>query len=357
MKKSILFTVLAIFAGMSVSWSQSLPGSPPRGVDCEDGPGNPIAGKSYNYQASATPSGGDYLFWATKDPDFISTAAGVTTTNINTMLLSPTTTPPGTDLLETSANYANPDPQDYVSITWSDAILNGTDPATSPTFVATYYEAPTTGCADNFRVWSIDPIVAFTVDIKNIEDLTGNILAYDAAEDQCIDNVRGATYVGTAMQYNFGWDTMYYEVVAANFTNSWTPTFTITGLHTVQTAVVTWTYDNPTLWGPATVWNDATETVYTTETNTDQGVSIYVRMIITNNNYEGNNDRNITLAVDGQNSVGDWDIVNNTPTDPGPLCDPATVADQYDIAMQTQKARPTLTPVDPPAFVGGNEQN
>jgi hypothetical protein len=151
---------------------------------------------------------------------------------------------------------------------------------------------------------------------------------------------------------------LYFEVIAANFTNSWTPTFTLTGLHGVQTSVIEWTYEPPTTpWSPATVWNPAATVVTTNETNTSMGVSIYARVTITNHNYEGILDRPVTLAVDGVNSVGQWDIENNNLTNPGPLCLAGALNDQLDVAAQTLKLRPTVTPVTPTPFVPGDNQN
>jgi hypothetical protein len=261
--------------------------------------------------------------------------------------------------LATSANYATANPQDNVTITWSDAVLAGTT-AAAPTFVAAHYAALPTNCSDNFKAWSITPIKAFTVDVLNIENATSAPLAYDAEDDQCNDIVRGAVYnAGTSsMEYDYGTQVLYYEVVAANFTNEYDLTLTMTGLHAVQTPVIEYTYDPPA-WTPATVWTDITSdnTIETTETNTNTGVSVYVRVTITNDNYEGVADRPVTLTVDAVNSVGEWDIENNTTSNPGPLCNPGTLNDGMDIAVQVLKARPTLTPVVPTPFVPGNEQN
>lgn len=348
MKKQILFLVSFVLIAFS-SFGQALPGSAPRGTTCVDGPLNPIAGKSYDYTALGTPTGGNFQFWATKQTNFITTAAGVTTNNSAGRLTTPT------DLLATSINYGIPDPAATVSITWSDAVLSTTDPITSPTFVAVQYTAPAAGCADNFRVWSIDPIKAFTVDIRNIEDATTAILGYDALESQCVDVVRGANYVGGTVQYDFGTEIMYFEVIAANFTNSWTPTFNISGLGTGQTAVIEWTVTPPPF--AAAVWNPAATTVTTTQPNTNLGISIYVRVTITNTTYEAIAATPITLAVDGVNSVGEWDIENNTTTNPGPLCNPGTLNDQQDIAVQTLNPRPELTPVNPTPFVPTNVTN
>jgi hypothetical protein len=130
-------------------------------------------------------------------------------------------------------------------------------------------------------------------------------------------------------------------------------------LDIVESADITWTYTAPTPlvgWGGGTVWN-TNGNVTTAMTNTSAGVSIYVRVIVTHNNYEGLADRLITLAVDGQNSVPRWDIVNNTPLDPGPLCTQILVADQADLALQTIKKRPTLTDLTPNPFIPGNQKN
>lgn len=358
MKKHISIAMI-ILLSVSVVVRGQVPGSAPRPVNCTDSPETPIAGKLYTYEVSADPAGGSFLFWATKNTNFISTDEdGITTNNLDTKLNSPTTAPNGSDLLATSANYAVSNNATSVSITWSDAVLNGTT-ATSPTFVAAHYTALNDNCADNFKAWQINPIYAFTVDIRNMHNESFTPLTYDEPTDQCLDLVRGASFNGTSMEYDYGTQYLYFEVVAANFTDSWTPSFALTGLHAAQTSTIQWTAQNPVTdpWTAATVWNPASTTVVTTETNTNNGISIYVRVTIQNNNYEGTDNRIITLAVDGQNSVGDWDIVNNSTTDPGPLCAPATNADQNDIAQQTLKLRPTETPDSPAAFLTGNNQN
>lgn len=362
MKKQILFLtffVLASFAGVTDVMGQAVTGSAPRGIDCVDGPLNPIAGKEYTYQAGSNQTG-DYTFWATKDWNFIATdGSGVTTTNMaTTKLLSSTTTPTGTDLLTTSANYATAAAADNVQITWSDAILAGTTTA-APTFVAVNQEGT---CTNNFKAWAIVPIKAFTVDIRNIENEAGTPLGYDAAEDQCFDEVRGATYNAGTIEYNFGTQVLYFEVIAANFTSSWVPTFNIAGLGTNQTALLEWAYESAftTIIASSAITNGTpvtTAAATTSQTTTTGGVSIYVRVTITNNTYEGINATPITLSVDGVNSVGDWDIENNTLTDAGPLCNAGTLNDGMDAATQTLNPRPTVTPVAPTPFVTGDNNN
>ena len=376
MKKQFLilvFLVVAVFASVTMSYGQNaVVGTAPRGISCVDDAMHPLAGKQYTYQATSNQTG-NYTFWATKNVNLITTSGSgasiVSTTNMATTQLTVATGA----LLTAGANYAKSDPADNVAITWSDATLHGTTPST-PTLVAVNQQGT---CTNNIKFWQIEPIVAFTVDITNINHATKNPLAYEAAESQCFDQVRGATFVpGTTyadgrIQYDYGIDSLYWEVVAANFSVSYTPTFQISGLGNGQTATIQWdvvkTFASPTTAvaiANGTAVTSATP-VTTNVTNTSAGVSIYVRVIVKNNTYEGINATPITLAVDGQNSVGDWDILNNTVAAPTPLtCTLTTGADQADAATQTLNPRPTVTTttvgVNPPytnpgPFIIGNE--
>jgi hypothetical protein len=355
MKKQILFvTLLALFAG-TLAYGQAINGSAPRGILCVDNPLNPIAGKEYTYQAASNQTG-NYTFWATRDVNFISTAAGVTTTNMATTKL---TTASG-DLLTASANYAASNAADNVKITWSDAVLSTTT-AAAPTFVAVNQEGT---CTNNFKVWAITPVKAFTVDILNMENSAVAPLAYGANEDQCFDQVRGATYntAASQMEYNYGTQVLYFEVIAANFTASWTPTFTLAGLGSGQTAVIEWAYDaaftNPASPVVVTSGVASATPVTTLASSTTNGVSIYVRVTISNNTFQGITAVPITMTVDGVNSVGDWDIENNTLVSAGPLCNPTSGADNMDVATQTINPRPAITSPDPlTPLAPGNETN
>lgn len=362
MKKQILILVLAFFAiGISTVYGQNTSakaGSAPNTLTgCADDALHPIAGKPYTYKLTATPGGGNYTWWATTDPNFITTTGTTTTTNLSTHLKSPTTTPTGTVLSATSANYATSGTSDEVTITWSSSILGTTVFNTAPTFVVGYYEATGTNCADNLKVYQLDPKNGFVVDIKNIDGTS--ILAYGATDSQCLDDVRGAKFNGTAMEYDYGTNYLYYEVVAANFSEEWTPAFTLTGNHTAQTPTIEWSYDGPTAWSATTVWNPASTKVVTTETNTSGGVSIYVRVTMKNNNYEGIADRPITLAVSGTNKEGLLDVMNADCSTPAT----AALAAADDTAVQTLTARPAIAPATSSpttpniSIIGGNNQN
>jgi len=348
MKKQILilaFVVMAIFASVNNSFGQTpgnaVLGSAPRGTSCVDDALHPLAGKEYTYSAASNEAG-NFTFWATKDANFISSTGTFPTQVTTTNMAGRLTTPAG---LLTATNYATASATDNVQITWSDATLAGTT-ALAPTFVVATKDGV---CTNNIKVWPISPIVAFTVDIRNIENSAVTSLAYDAAETQCLDQVRTATYNAPNIEYNFGTQYLYWEVVAANFTNSWTPTFQISGLGNGQTATIEWdvlkTFAAATTTTPVAIANGtpvvSATAVTTAATNTSTGVSIYVRVTIQNNTYEGTlvGGTPITLAVDGQNSVSTWDIVNGT----GATCTAAAAADQADTALQTLLARPTTT--------------
>jgi len=361
MKKQILFLVMALFS-TTFAFGQvnttAKPGSAPNTLTgCADDALHPIAGKPYTYKLTGTPVGGTYTWWATTDPNFISTTGTTTTNNLSTKLGSPTTTPVGTALTATSANYGTTGATDEVSITWGSTILSTTTYNTAPTFVVGYYEALTPNCADNLKVYQLDPKNGFIVDIRNIDGTT--IKGYSEAIAQCIDDVRSAKFVTNQVEYNFGTNIMAYEVVAANFSEEWTPAFTLTGLNAAQSSLIQWTYDAPATWSATTVWNAATDKVVTTETNTSTGVSIYVRVTISNNTYEGIADTPVTLAVAGTNKDSEIDVNNADCTEPATL----VLAAADDTAVQTLTQRPTITPgtVGAPApnttIVTGNNVN
>lgn len=351
MKKQILFLaflLLAGFANVNSSYGQAaVAGSIPRALSCTNDALHPLAGKEYTYSVVTTPSGGQYTWWATTDANFISTALGVTTTNLSTLLKSPSTTTPGTDLVTTSASYGVTSATDNVKITWSTAILAGTSyqgaaSPKKPTFVAVLYTPPTgSGCANNLKVYELDPKNGFTVDILNLDATKKPIgigaAVYDQAVSQCFADVTSAKYNAGKMDYLYGTNTLYYEVVAANFTGSWTPTFKLTGLDTKQTAVIEWDYTTAFTSPKAVTSGTASATaVSTTETNTYAGISIYVRVTISNNSFEGLSDITARLAVDGTNAAGEFDVVNST-------CVAPTAADFADYADQVLKKRPTIT--------------
>jgi hypothetical protein len=329
MKKQILprcLLLLAVFAGMNDLYGQAVHHSAPEApVSCTNDPLHPMAGVPYTYSVTTSPSGGDYIWWATTDPNFIT--SGGLQNNSAGLLTSP-------DVISTvTADYNTSTTASSIELTWGTDVLAAA--TSTPTFVAVHYDNSTSGCSDNLKVYKIDPINAFTVDILNLDPTTiaPGASGYSYAASQCYDEVQGAKWTSGGMVYDYGTNILYFEVVAANFTEEWTPTFTLSGLNTGQTAKIEWAYD--TTFGTATTVTSGTAssvTAKTNETNTSKGVSIFVKVTVTNGTYEGVSDDSVTLAVNGTNTANQSDVKASDCS--GPDTNEAT---------QTLTARPAVT--------------
>lgn len=338
MKKQFLLLIVVFMASISVVLAQqATPYSAPQPVSCETDALHPTAGVPYTYSLTTSASAGTWNWFATKNTAFIT--AGVLSTD---SLLTTSG-----QLLNASANYGKEGSANSVSITWSDAILAGTsfqgDPAPgTPTFVVGYFaSADATLCADNIKIYEINPVTAFVVDIYNLNP--ANLAATPAATvfEQCVDDVQGATYASGTITYNYGVNRLYYEFVAANFTGHWVPTFALTGFDATQTVTYDFTYSHPDTWGatPPT-WSPLTSAstqiqVDPSVPSTAAGVSVFVRVTINNNSFETLAAQTLTMTLDGQNSLGQWDVINSTCVDPA-------AADQNDTAQQIITPRPTI---------------
>jgi len=298
-----------------------------------------------------------YTWWATKDPAFISLDVdGNPITNISTMLDS--TAAGNHMLLDYSSNYgqtvADTDApsMDSVMITWSPEILSltkyqGTSEDPSPTFVVALVQGE---CSNNIEVYEINPTASFTLDIANVDPDSKNVLPYDSIPSQCVDVVRGAyyDYADNELKMDYGTDTLYFEVIAANFVTSWVPTFEIMeGLSGSQTATIEWSssltnFDANSIEGPTGIEVNTPITgdndILSAVENTANGVALYVRVVISNNTYESIADQDFVLAVDGQDSTGQWDI-DQADED----CTLAVGPDRTDQATHTITARPDIS--------------
>lgn len=339
MKKQIFILILAVFASVTVALGQAQHLSNPNTTSCSTDALHPAPGVPYGYKITATPSGGQYTWWATKDLNFISSTTSPTANNSSTKL-----TVASGDLIATSGNYGTPNSAagaDIVTITWSSAILANTKIDTNPTFVVGYYEANGAAglCADNIKVYQLDPKNSFIVDIKSMDEVTKTPNGYGVnTETQCVDNVRTAKWVTNQVEYNYGVNYLYYEVVAANFSQEWKPQFLLTGQDATQSVTIEYTTDLPSTWSGSTAWVAGTTTVTTNATDTSNGVSIFVRVTVQNNNYQTLSDQQFTLAVAGTNMSGQWDVDNTTCTTPTDF----TTASADDQVISTILKRPTL---------------
>jgi hypothetical protein len=341
MKQLILSMLVTGMVATSAIAQNAVTGSAPQPITCTDDPLHPIAGKPYDYSAILNPGGGTTYWYATKSTTFV-TAGARTATEIltsNTTILGT-----ATNYRTTATSAASPT---KTNVTWASEVLKGVD-ATKPLFMVLEYKGPT--CANNMKVYQILPKNAFTVDILNIKNNGLTPLAYGATDTQCFADIVSANYdaATSKMIFDYGVNKLYFEVVAANFTGSFTPSFKLTGLKTGQTALVEWTTDKTFASGltalgaaaPATTGtplNFAGTAVNASPTVTDmtKGVSIYVKVTVTNGLYEGLTDDPITMAVEAVNTNNEPDIDNATCAAPG--------TPYEDSATQTLNMRPTLT--------------
>ena len=338
MKNRISLLVIALFAA-TTTFGQMLPGSAPLPlVGCTTDATHPLAGVPYSYKVLVNPTAGEFQWWATTDVDFIKTVAGVPVNNSSTKLAVGAASP----LLATSANYGvAASLLDTVGITWSSAAL--VTAVTTPTFVVVQNDATGTNCANNLKVYKIDPVNGFTVDIKNMDQSKVPVALYTDPIAVCIADVASAKYVSGAIVTDYGTNILYFEVVAANFTDGYTPSFQVTGLAAGQTVTslelaVATTFASPiaTTLAAGAYSPAAPITIDPSVTNTIAGVSLYVRLTIANGTDEHLVDSTISLAVNGTNAAGQNDVVNTA-------CNTMTAFE--DIATQTLTKRPTVTSV------------
>jgi hypothetical protein len=334
MKKQLII-LSSLLALNSAVFSQALPGTKAVPLTCDlSNPLQPVAGRPYNYSAVINPTGGTAYWYATKSTSFM-TGGTRSATEIPA---------DGTSILSGATNYmtsaTSSSSPTSTTVTWTSAGLDGVDASAKPLFMVVEYAGPT--CANNVKVMQIIPKIAFTVDITNMKNgATPTPLAYGEAESQCYANVASATFNAGKVDIDYGVNVLYFEVIAANFTNSYKPTLKLTGLQGTQTATIDWGYTAGTY--SSNLITDQTGasittpefTVNTNSPKTDEGVSIYVRVTIKNHGWEGTGDDNISLAVEAV----DGTATANKDVDP----DCTTYSPFGDIAMQTLKARPAVT--------------
>jgi hypothetical protein len=348
MKQLMLLVLLTgMVATSAFAANDALPGTIARPITCTDDPLHPIAGKPYDYSSILNPAGGSTYWYATKSTDFI--VAGVRKAGIEIPA-------DGTTILSGASNYVtnvtSATSPTKTSVTWTTAGLKGVNATTSPLFMVLQYTGPgTPTCSNNMKVYQIVPTNAFTVDILNLKNTDKSpLLPYGTPDNQCYADIASAKFVAPNMVYDFGINTLYFEVVAANFTGSFTPSFKLSGLKTGQKVTVEWTTDKTLASGltalgialtPATTGTvlDFAGTAVAADPavlDMSKGVSIYIKVTVTNGLYEGLSDDAVTMAVEAVNSTGDADIDNLT------CAAPASTFE--DTATQTLNRRPAVTP-------------
>ena len=327
MKKHFLFsTMFALTAALSYGQTVATTGSTPTPVTCTDDALHPIIGKEYTYKGTGTPTGGTYHIFATNSTNFIQNGA------LNTTGAYTTTN----GLLKAGTGYnVNTNSTGETKLSWSGAAAN-------PSFVVVQYKQNGTCTTDNLKVYKIEPKNAFIIEIRNMKKGTGNNFTTEALNtniDVCSANIKSATYNGTKMVYNYGSQSFYYELIAANYDKDFTPKVKIDGLQTGQTAKLKWGYSKTTMNTEiASVTNNTEVTlpkiIADAAIEPSKGVSIYLELVVENGSYEGTTDKNITLSVDATSGTKNFKNVKRA--------DCSDEADFADKAIQVLKARPAI---------------
>ena len=330
MKKHFLFsTMFALTAALSYGQTAKT-GSAPTPVTCPDNdPLNPIIGKEYTYKGTGDPTGGTYHIFATDDKNFI------TNGNLNTAGAYTT----GNQITTTDANYnVGTNTNGEAKLSWSSA-------ATKPSFVVVQYKQNGTCTTDNLKVYKIVPKNAFTIELHNMEKDAGNNLTtkVNTNVDVCSGAVKEATYDtgNDKMKYNYGSQSFFYELVAANYDNkTFEAKFKLSGLDTNQSAKLKWGVDKAAINNDlGNIISGGAEVSVTVtadaSVNPSAGVSIYLELVVENGSYEGTSDKNITLSADATTGTG-----ANKLKDVKANCDEE--ADFADTATQTLIKRPTI---------------
>jgi hypothetical protein len=362
MKKQLLTLIVAIFAITFTTAYGQVTCPVPRPVDVTCLPNDalhPMAGTPYTYTVDVpTPPGTKaYTWFVTQDVNFIT--AGVLTANRETN--------PGLHIAAAGVGYNNPPASNTLSITWKSFVYD----AANPVFVVIEVK-PTTGCtaSNNLKVYKIMPINAFTLDIANIGADKHTVSPYETNIDRCLSKVVGSMYdpADDKVKMDFGADTLYYVVTAANFSTSWKPSLKVNAIDPLETITsVEWfrptdvTFGTPEAMPLAAGIYTATNPVLVLDpsgTVGSAGECIVIRAIVDHTNganmYEGLADETVTIAVDGKTQLALatplGDIHFSSTIGIGSECGQVDGFDN-DIATQILKARPAINAVTPTPFL------
>lgn len=362
MKKHIIILAMMLFAfGISESMAQDpiLTPTPLGGcIDLND-PLRPVPGNPYNYEVNVpTPPGTKSFRWyVTQDPTFATagTYNWATATNIG-----------GPILAAGSAHYnALTQDANTISLTWQSFVLDPTDYV----FVVIYVENVSAECTtNNIKVYRIIPQHAFTLDIANINPGAPPTIG-SPNFPVCVDDVQSAVFDPTfgtdgGVVYDFGQNTFYYAVAAANFSNAYQLRGLFTGLQPAtptgslgQVATLYWDYTfaglatNP---NPVAITEGADFTIGIVEAPGNgavgaAGQTIYLKVVVEHRHFEATIEQNYNLAVDGV-LAGVGPAFNPLPYPQyADIHHDSCLADAFanDIATQVLRPRPAVNAVAP----------
>lgn len=354
MKKQILFLaflLVAVFSGMKNTYAQTytnyLTAANAAAIQCAAvtplpciavaDPLHPIPGQSYTYTVNVAPApAGTTIHWfVTDNPNVIAAAALTTDIDVED----------GDYVLAAGAEYNVPaNGTNTIQISWKS--FN----ATTHEVLLVTFVTDAAGCTNNIEVYRIEPTFSFTLDIAALAD-NG---AFGASE--CVSPVESATYTGgTDLTMNYGENWIFFSVNAANFVDSWLPSFqtNYTGAGTVGT--VEWAYPADALAN--TAWHAATVPVAARDASGAVGAAgecIVLRVQIDHADDEIIAATVLTMGVNGtmfdpaaatgaEYANAAFDDLGPDGTDGDNLCDQVDFDDEIDYTITPRPAVTTAT--------------
>ncbi|MDO4782869.1 MAG: hypothetical protein Q4A09_06600 [Capnocytophaga felis] len=329
MRKLILTVTLAILSTGVYAQDKATTGTAPsKTLTCNaDDPQNPIVGKKYTYSVEGQE--GKYHFFATSNGNFIE--------NGNLKNDNAYTETAG-QINVSAGDYNNSNStQKSIEITWTSAA--------APTSFLVVNHTSNTVCTttNNLKVLKIQPKNAFFIELRNMNEGNTQNLSDVSNVNVCLGAIKSAEVQGDNITYNYGEQSLFYELIAVNYDKTFLPKIKVQGLQAGQTATLKWGYSKDAI-------NTTLQTINHTQTDVEltlpkitaletvapsQGVSIFLELIVHNGKVEGSATQDITLLADA--TTGKDDNINNVKTDcteEGPFADKA---------IQTLQVRPGVT--------------
>lgn len=306
MNKKIILLVGLACTMVGFSYGQATQtakkGSTATPIACVGDPLHPIIGTTYEYTAiaDAAHAGGKYHFFATNLTEFVTNGA-LNTTGAYT---------DGSQLFVKSGTYNLEEDTGKISLSWSSS-------SGSKSFLVVKYTDDDNCKNDNLKVFKIEPKNAFSIEWRNIKDIAKPLDSTNFVKDVvdvCLSSVKSATYNTTEdkMEYDYGEQPLYYELIASNYDKSFKPSFKVSGLDQSQEAELYWGYSKDDIsnkvTGDLSTKVELQEIVADSGADPKEGVSIYLKLVVKNKTHEGIADQEITIAADattGANSIKD----------------------------------------------------
>ena len=335
MKKQLLI-VVAIFAAVNGVVGQTC---------ATIGPLNPSATVPYTYAVNISAingynDAGNFTWYVTTDPQIITGTEIASTRSVITM---------GAGL-----TYGKTNPvagQKSIVISWSPEALA----ATSPYYLVVKYGQNNGSCsASNMKVWKINPVNNFLLAIEAVDNSGAtNPGVYCAAD------ITNAIINDDHVTYSYGENTFYSKVTASNISGEWTPSVKIPTLNSGQTIKeLGW---STTVSGTYAAFPGAANSTGGEFSSQDKAIAaadgslpIFIKLVISNGIWEGLEEQNLVIGVDGTYSnTALYDVKSST--------DCAEEDAFGKTVTQTIKARPAIisnTPSgNPLAFPTSPETN